>query len=235
MSRITPLRKATAALVVGIASSLIFAATAFGTYSGPASFTSYSGNPSCNSLGYAYSVRVEAPAGDQYPASGTYTQGPLTVTFTVNPADPISFDFSSNQLIETVLVKAGSSGYRYAYAPGVSSDTGLQSPKSDGISHIEFCYGRPTAVRMQSLNAHRTARGVVVSWRTAAEVDTVGYNVYRQVAGKRVRVNSSLIPATGAHLYRLLDRQATGGAARYWIQDVSTSGARVWHGPAQAR
>jgi hypothetical protein len=230
LSRTTPLLKATAALGAAIAGSLVFVTASFATYNGPASFENYSGNGSCRELGYAHSVRIEAR--DEYPASGTYSDGPLTVTLTVNPNSPITFAFSANQLVETVLVKTGPGGYRYTYTPGVASDSGLESPKSDAISHLEFCYGRPTAVRLQSLVAKRTAGGVVVTWRAAASADMLGYNLYREQGGKRVRLNASLIaaaPGARAKLYRWFDRHATGASVRYWLQGVSATGARTWH------
>ena len=74
-------------------------------------------------------------------------------------------------------------------------------------------------------------------WRTGTEADELGFNVYRQQGGRRVRVNRRLLPALGGvsgRSYSFLDRQAPRHTAvRYWLQDVSQSGARAWHGPVR--
>ena len=75
------------------------------------------------------------------------------------------------------------------------------------------------------------ARGVLVRWRTASEVGLLGFNLYREVRGKRVKVNRSLIRARGGTsgaAYRFLDRRATRGSGRYWIQAVNLDGSRSW-------
>jgi len=63
------------------------------------------------------------------------------------------------------------------------------------------------------------------------------FNVYRQQQGRRVRVNRRLLPALGGasgHAYSFTDRHAARHRAiRYWLQDVSTSGQRTWHGPVR--
>jgi hypothetical protein len=94
----------------------------------------------------------------------------------------------------------------------------------------------PTAVTFRGLAADRTARGVVVRWQTSSELGTIGYNVYREAAGKRVKLNRSLISAgsgLSAHSYSWLDR--SGKTGRYWVQAVERNGARVWRGPASAQ
>ena len=89
----------------------------------------------------------------------------------------------------------------------------------------------PVAVTMRSLRATRTRGGVLVRWRTASEVDVLGFNVYRGVRGARVRVNRRLIAAHGAGSYSFVDRRAHAG--RYWVQLVNLDGSRSWYGPAR--
>jgi hypothetical protein len=94
------------------------------------------------------------------------------------------------------------------------------------------------AVRLASFRAARSHRGVVVRWRTGSEVDTLGFNVFRQRgSGSRVRVNRRLLPAVGAvagSSYSFTDRRAPRHSAlRYWLQDVDTHGVRTWHGPVR--
>jgi subtilisin-like proprotein convertase family protein len=93
------------------------------------------------------------------------------------------------------------------------------------------------AATVSSMRATRAQNGVVVRWRTGTEVGTLGFNVFRQQGNRRVRVNRQLIPAIGSvsgKAYAVLDRRAPRHrAVRYWLQDVSTSGARTWHGPVR--
>ena len=92
------------------------------------------------------------------------------------------------------------------------------------------------AVTLSSFRAVRSHRGVVLRWRTGTEVDTLGFNVFRQQGAKRVHLNRRLLPALGAvagSSYSFLDRRAPRRAVRYWLQDVSTRGVRTWHGPVR--
>jgi hypothetical protein len=90
-----------------------------------------------------------------------------------------------------------------------------------------------TAAGVFGLSARREHGTVVLRWRVGSEARTLGYNVFRQVAGKRMRVNARLISRasqTGLHLYEYADR-AAAGAARYWLQQVRLDGSRTWEGP----
>lgn len=88
----------------------------------------------------------------------------------------------------------------------------------------------PTAVTVRSFDARRGRGGVELRWRTASEVQLLGFNVYR---GTR-RLNRSLIPAGGRRgAYSFVDRAAKGAAATYRLQLVSTDGVSRWYGAAR--
>ena len=91
------------------------------------------------------------------------------------------------------------------------------------------------AATFRSIAAARTSKGVMVRWSTASESQMLGFHVYRQVNGKRVRVNRTLIAAKGRGGYSFLDRKAPRGAKglRYWLQVVNLDGSRTWYGPAR--
>jgi len=97
------------------------------------------GNPTCQSLGYAYEYKVDPPASGTYPLIG----GSVTVT-----TDGIYFDWTSTIGIDAVIAKGGPNANLYVYDPPAESfgDTGLVSPinpnndKPYGLSHISFCY-----------------------------------------------------------------------------------------------
>jgi hypothetical protein len=98
-----------------------------------------------------------------------------------------------------------------------------------------------TAVEFGGARAESYAGGVLVTWGSGREVDNVGFNVYRELGGRRARVNESVIAgsalAVGAGVelragegYRWFDAGASG-AAQYWIEDIDLDGARAMHGP----
>jgi subtilisin-like proprotein convertase family protein len=99
----------------------------------------------------------------------------------------------------------------------------------------------PLAVQVTSLRAVRSQKGVIVRWRTGTEVNELGFNIFRQQGNRRVRLNKRVIPALTATrggvrggAYSFVDRRAPRHrAVRYWLQDVSVSGARAWHGPVR--
>lgn len=111
-------------------------------------------------------------------------------------------------------------------------------PNQKAISHIEFCTDG-NAVTLDSFSASAAAGQVKLVWKTAAEVDNAGFNLYRSASldgGQLVKVNSKLIAAsmealTGAS-YSFVDKSGAG-TFYYWLEDVSTSGVAVRHGPVK--
>jgi hypothetical protein len=95
-----------------------------------------------------------------------------------------------------------------------------------------------TAVTVSSFAAIPSARGVLVRWRTGSDAGVLGFNVYREQNGRRLRLNRALIArrTDGGHAYSWLDRSAPRqGQVRHWLQAVSRNGARNWYGPQPAR
>lgn len=54
-----------------------------------------------------------------------------------------------------------------------------------------------TAATFRSLTASKGLNSVILRWKTASEADVLGYNVYCNVKGKRVKLNRSLIAGKG--------------------------------------
>ena len=100
---------------------------------------------------------------------------------------------------------------------------------------FDYSVVSPTAVTFRSASADRTPAGVLLRWRTGSEAGTLGFNVYRQVRAKRVKLNRHLIPARRAFAgaaYSYLDRRAPRGASlRYWLRVVALDGSGTWRGP----
>ena len=97
----------------------------------------------------------------------------------------------------------------------------------------------PLAVTLRAFTATCFAGAVTLRWRTASEVETLGYNVYGLVRGKRVKLNRGVIASRGLNggaysfRYRLLNRTAV--PTRYWLQVVNLDGSRTWYTSTLAR
>lgn len=98
-----------------------------------------------------------------------------------------------------------------------------------------------TSARMTSLIAEQIANRVEISWQSSAELHNLGYNVYRDVAGMKTKLNPSLIagsallmrdsqPQHGGKSYGWMDSSPVPGAL-YWLEDIDLNGARTMHGP----
>jgi hypothetical protein len=99
----------------------------------------------------------------------------------------------------------------------------------------------PTAARVTAFAARWSARGVRVTWRTANESGTLGYNVYRSAgAGPFRKLNGLLVGAkragsARAASYSFVDRVVKHGKAyTYRLQLVGTDGKRSWYGVGSA-
>jgi hypothetical protein len=96
-----------------------------------------------------------------------------------------------------------------------------------------------TPVQLTSFAAHRAGRIVALRWETASEIKNAGFRLWREGAnGTRTPIGPALIPAQGGELggatYRFTDATAPITSTRYWLEDVSTTGAATRHGPAVA-
>jgi len=99
--------------------------------------TAVSGNASCGQLGdYDFEFKI-----DEAPETGTYTDPNSDFEVEIVLNDDGSIDFESNLPVDAVFIKGGNEGGNlYVYDPPVTSDTGLDTPNSQGISHISFCF-----------------------------------------------------------------------------------------------
>lgn len=96
----------------------------------------------------------------------------------------------------------------------------------------------PTAVTMRSFTAKRSAGTTTLRWRTGSETAALGYNVYGEVQGTRVKVNTRLIAsragvAGSSYSFTYRQPEHSRAVVRFWIQAVSTAGSRTWFGPAR--
>jgi hypothetical protein len=96
-------------------------------------------------------------------------------------------------------------------------------------------------VTMGSMSATATSEGVVISWTTTTEVDTVGFRVLREESAgreKRIALISPLIPANGNSFtgasYQFLDNSRKSATAiRYYIEEIDAFGRTTRFGAIQ--
>jgi len=98
----------------------------------------------------------------------------------------------------------------------------------------------PTAVNLKSFAAIGLPDRAILVWETVAEVDTLGFDVYRAAAagGTWVPVNRALIPAEGGAAIgaTYVLRDAPGpGRWRYRLEDVGVAAKRTAHQAIEAR
>ncbi|MGB8987670.1 MAG: DUF11 domain-containing protein, partial [Candidatus Sulfotelmatobacter sp.] len=145
----------------------------------------------------------------------------------------------------TILTLAG--------APGIATNTASvvadQMTTPNTSTQVETITAA-TSIKLESFAAQfgqdkTGANRVVLLWKTGTEVHNLGFNIYREQAGERVRLNSSLIagsallmkgalPKHSGRTYIWIDSSANAGSSPYWLEDVDVNGTRILHGPVSA-
>jgi hypothetical protein len=98
-----------------------------------------------------------------------------------------------------------------------------------------------TKAKLVEFKATQYDVGTALEWRTGSEVDNLGFNLYREVAGRRRLVNSSLIAGsalvagqsvtmTAGNSYSWVDG-ASSTNARYWLEEIDLMGKTTTYGP----
>ena len=121
---------------------------------------------------------------------------------------------------------------------------------SNNTSTVSVTVLQPTQIKLLSFSAHyvteKTGRQhVLLTWKTGRESHNLGFHVYRDLNGNKVRMNPSPIagsallmtgamPKHAAKSYAWVDPAAPVAGASYWLEDIDVNGARTFHGPVQA-
>jgi uncharacterized repeat protein (TIGR01451 family) len=115
---------------------------------------------------------------------------------------------------------------------------------ANNVATVTTLVTAPTRIHLQSLTAEASTQGVVLRWTTGGELNNLGFNVYREQDGERVRLNPTLVAGSALMMrgylekhagksYAWIDRAATPASA-YWLEDLDLSGERTLHGPVSA-
>jgi hypothetical protein len=102
----------------------------------------------------------------------------------------------------------------------------------------------PSVAKLDSFSVTRHDGGkVLLKWRTGFEVDNLGFNVFRERNGKRVRINSEMIAGSALRVgegtmlrsgcsYSWQDELPGGKHAAYWLEAIDLAGRTTMFGPA---
>ena len=224
----------------------------------------YQGSPKARSGAHSFfNVDQTTPLGSFFSATGLNAAPTVTVTGVAE----------GEVTVDTAAVKGGTSttatvgsGQTKHWNGDVSSDIktvgsrDTQTPDTPTTASvimswslddsIEWAIGavavkpvNATAVKLSSLTATQEKNGVLVQWRTGWEVDNLGFHVYRQEGGQRIRLTPELIAGSAflvgegtalraGHSYRWWDPEGRA-STQYWLEDVDLNGQRIFHGPVQ--
>ncbi len=98
----------------------------------------------------------------------------------------------------------------------------------------------PFAVTLNSFSATGQTNSILVTWDTASEIDTLGFNLYRATDSAAPQDLLVFVPSQApgstvgaAYSYEDLDVQV-GQTYFYWLEDVDLAGATTLHGPVSA-
>ncbi|MFN0121031.1 MAG: C25 family cysteine peptidase [Blastocatellia bacterium] len=124
--------------------------------------------------------------------------------------------------------------------PTITNSTGTST---NNTLDFGFAPTTPTAVGMVSSQAGHVNDDTLIEWETGFETNNLGFNVWREVNGVRLRANAQLIAGSALTIARpdamRAERQyywwdegaAPLPGARYWIEAIDMAGASQWHGP----
>jgi len=167
----------------------------------------------------------------------------ITVTANTSTTAPLVFENqqwngasgAAGQDVQGAGASAGGTGSNLTMEENLSASTAWT------MVAIAIPASSPTAVKTESFAATPSTNGVLLSWKTGGEMHNLGFNVYREFGGEKVRLNPSLIAGSallmreaseqhGAKTYGWIDRTPTRGGL-YWLEDVDLNGRRTLHGP----
>ncbi|MBN2391191.1 MAG: hypothetical protein JXR84_10725 [Anaerolineae bacterium] len=191
--------------------------------------------------GVATASAIDPNNSSQYPALDatgvlTWTGVPL-LSYTVPASGTVgSGEPGTLELIFTADAPAISGRYTATVTATVGTlDVGLLT--------TTFDVDLPTAVTLAAFEATPREGAILITWKTAMELDHVGFNLYRSTAaaGPHTQLNATLIPPqfpgeVMGGSYEWLDTNVKPGVLYYYkLEDIDIHGVETFHGSVQAK
>lgn len=177
---------------------------------------------------------IEFIARFSVPVSG-FTEADVALSGTAGATtvviSPIGANSDQDWLVQVSgMTSTGTVIVNIPAAAATSQTGGEPSLASTSTDNTVTYNGPPTAVTLRSFGATQVGGDVVLRWRTASVLETLGFDVYREVRGKRVKVNRSLIATRSTGSYSFVDRRAPRSirGVRYWLRVTAIDGSRRW-------
>jgi hypothetical protein len=182
----------------------------------------------------------------------TLTATGVTADLTFNYLDPTDIPVTANESLFFIFKFDGS-----FTAPGGTVNTAANTASITGVtSFSDWTLGEPAAptdIHLISFTAENFAGNAnsnggkggsnVLQWQTGYEAANLGFNIYRDENGSRVRVTPDLVAGSAlfvgartvlgagrAYVWRDTQGQA-GPGAQYWLEEINLYGTSTWHGP----
>lgn len=102
-------------------------------------------------------------------------------------------------------------------------------------------YNQATSVEVTDFRATLDGRRIRLEWRAAQEINILGFHLYRQVNGQRVRLTDKIIgaksleaaggPAVGGYNYEYMDTPPPRSRPTYFLEVVTLDNSKRLHGP----
>ena len=212
-----------------------------------------------DTLVYTLTIANNGPASaasvvvtDPLPTAVTYVSSSATQGTCSQAAGTVTCNIGtmSNGQIVTVTINATAttmSTSSYAVNTASVSSATSDPDNTNNSSTFTSTVAAPNAVQLVYYRARPltdpSQQGVLLEWRTREEIRNLGFNIFREDALGRHRVNPSIIagaalfvrgakPQHGAKTYQWIDPAGTAESS-YTLEDVDLNGTRTSHTSVQ--
>jgi uncharacterized repeat protein (TIGR01451 family) len=151
----------------------------------------------------------------------------------------VSWDVGTLGLAQNRVVTVSAKAFGTAVSGTIFSNVAYaaSSQNSQRLSNSVRHTYKVTAVTLVSFSTTAQANGVLVEWRTGAELNTFGFALYRSANTDRAQALpiSEMISAGGAGFsYRYLDASGHAGDY-YWLVETDRNGLATEYGPMRVQ